>query len=99
MLLSYNNKNMLQAGLVIAGDGLVPAYCCNHHANCVVYHQFLTAVVCVCALACMLAGDHARVSDIVSEVERRDLRAATARLQQQQQPEQEADQEAEQEQQ
>lgn len=28
------------------------------------------------------AGDHARVSDIVSEVERRDLRAATARLHQ-----------------
>lgn len=28
------------------------------------------------------AGDHARVSDIVSEVEQRDLREATARLQQ-----------------
>ncbi|WIA32918.1 hypothetical protein OEZ86_006088 [Tetradesmus obliquus] len=48
----------------------------------------------------VMGGDHARVSDIVSEVERRDLRAATARLQQQQQgmPEQEVS-EAEQDQQ
>lgn len=30
----------------------------------------------------VMGGDHARVSDIVSEVEQRDLRAATARLQQ-----------------
>ncbi|KAF6264861.1 hypothetical protein COO60DRAFT_1481158 [Scenedesmus sp. NREL 46B-D3] len=36
----------------------------------------------------VMNGDHARVSDIVSEVERRDLRAATARLQQQQQQQQ-----------
>lgn len=38
-------------------------------------------VFCLAAVA----GDHARVADIVSEVERRDLRAATSRLHQHQQ--------------
>jgi hypothetical protein len=53
------------------------------------------------AAALWHAGDHARVSEIVSEVERRDLRAATARLQQQQeqQSEQEEQEHAEQDQQ
>jgi len=36
--------------------------------------------LCVCGAAATLTGDHARVSDIVNEVERRDLRDATARL-------------------
>lgn len=35
-----------------------------------------------CAALSTCVGDHARVSDIVSEVEQRDLREATARLQQ-----------------
>jgi hypothetical protein len=34
------------------------------------------------AILQVMGGDHARVSDIVSEVEQRDLREATARLQQ-----------------
>lgn len=42
----------------------------------------LTALLSCCAALSTCAGDHARVSDIVSEVEQRDLREATARLQQ-----------------
>lgn len=47
---------------------------------------WLCSANCVCCvlsvLHCCCAGDHARVSDIVSEVEQRDLREATERLQQ-----------------
>jgi len=51
--------------------------CCAALCSAVAQRGDKRGVWCWCC-----AGDHARVSDIVSEVEQRDLREATARLQQ-----------------